>query len=82
MPPVVKWQHLWYSEPMPKEDALRRVRRAVKAREKARQDFLTALAEAEASGASWSEIGTAGEMDRASLFKLLRRNSRPPPDGV
>lgn len=60
---------------MTKEDALRRVRRTNKAREKARQDFLEALAEAEASGASWAEIGKAAEMDRASLYKLLRRHS-------
>lgn len=65
-----------YPEHMSKDDALRKVKRASKAREKARQDFIDALAEAETSGASWAEIAkAAGEVDRASLYKLLRRNA-------
>lgn len=60
---------------MSKDDALRRVKRAAKAREKAQQDFIDALREAEPV-ASWAEIAkAAGGVDRASLFKLLKRNA-------
>lgn len=60
---------------MSKDDALRRVARAAKARQKARQEFIDALEAAEPV-ASWAEIAkAAGVKDRGSLFRLLRRNA-------
>lgn len=74
-PVVVKRQHIRYALGMSKDDALKRVSRAAKARARAQAEFIKALEEAEPL-ASWAEIAkAAGGVDRASLFKLLRRNS-------
>lgn len=70
---VVKRQQLVYPDGMEKDEALKLVRRTAKAREKARTDFIEALRAAEPV-ASWAEIAkAAGDVDRASLYKLLRR---------
>jgi DNA-binding phage protein len=61
---------------MTKEAALTRVKRTSKAQKKAREDFIAALHEAEAAGASWAEIAkAAGAKNRESLYRLAKRNA-------